>query len=155
MDKTSEGTWCRWWRAWRGTSILLLTTIVPVSSTVAGQILYPTVVAQSGRPSAERGALDQPAKYPAAHLEQMIVEKAEGNPFFLEELTRAVLEHADFETTVTVPDTIQGVLMARIDRLPEVETALTDRLGARADFRPGCWRQSGRRQARWNRSYWG
>jgi predicted ATPase len=53
-----------------------------------------------------------------AHLEQMIVEKAEGNPFFLEELTRAVLEHADFETAVTVPDTIQGVLMARIDRLP-------------------------------------
>jgi tetratricopeptide (TPR) repeat protein len=54
-----------------------------------------------------------------AHIEQMIVEKAEGNPFFLEELTRAVLEHADFETAVAVPDTIQGVLMARIDRLPE------------------------------------
>ena len=49
----------------------------------------------------------------------MIVEKAEGNPFFLEELTRAIVEHADFETAVTVPDTIQGVLMARIDRLPE------------------------------------
>jgi predicted ATPase len=49
----------------------------------------------------------------------MIVEKAEGNPFFLEELTRAVVERADFATAVAVPDTIQGVLMARIDRLPE------------------------------------
>jgi class 3 adenylate cyclase/tetratricopeptide (TPR) repeat protein len=41
--------------------------------------------------------------------------KAEGNPFFLEELTRSLLESPD----VSVPDTIQGVLLARIDRLPE------------------------------------
>jgi tetratricopeptide (TPR) repeat protein len=52
-------------------------------------------------------------------LEQMIIAKAEGNPFFLEELTRAVLDHADVAADVTVPDTVQGVLMARIDRLPE------------------------------------
>jgi class 3 adenylate cyclase/tetratricopeptide (TPR) repeat protein len=44
-----------------------------------------------------------------------VLDKAEGNPLFLEELARSVLEHPD----VTVPDTIQGVLMARIDRLPE------------------------------------
>jgi class 3 adenylate cyclase/tetratricopeptide (TPR) repeat protein len=50
---------------------------------------------------------------------QMIVAKAEGNPFFLEELTRAVVAQADSRAIVTVPDTIQGVLMARIDRLPE------------------------------------
>ena len=53
------------------------------------------------------------------YLEQTIIEKAEGNPFFLEELTRAVIEHSDTETTIDVPDTIQGVLSARIDRLPE------------------------------------
>jgi class 3 adenylate cyclase/tetratricopeptide (TPR) repeat protein len=41
--------------------------------------------------------------------------KAEGNPFFLEELVRSLLESPD----VSVPDTIQGVLLARIDRLPE------------------------------------
>ena len=45
--------------------------------------------------------------------------KAEGNPFFLEELTRAVIEHGDFQAEVIAPDTIQGVLSARIDRLPE------------------------------------
>ena len=49
----------------------------------------------------------------------MIVAKADGNPFFLEELTRAVVAQVDSQSAVTVPDTIQGVLMARIDRLPE------------------------------------
>jgi predicted ATPase/class 3 adenylate cyclase len=53
------------------------------------------------------------------HLEQTIIEKAEGNPFFLEELTRAVMEHGDAGTARHVPDTIQGVLSARIDRLPD------------------------------------
>jgi class 3 adenylate cyclase/tetratricopeptide (TPR) repeat protein len=52
---------------------------------------------------------------PSAALIEAVLSKAEGNPFFLEELTRSLLEHPD----VLVPDTIQGVLMARIDRLPE------------------------------------
>jgi DNA-binding NtrC family response regulator/tetratricopeptide (TPR) repeat protein len=47
----------------------------------------------------------------------VILEKAEGNPFFLEELSR-VVEGAT-EPPATVPDTIQEVLLARIDRLPE------------------------------------
>jgi tetratricopeptide (TPR) repeat protein len=54
-----------------------------------------------------------------AHVEQRILAKAEGNPFFLEELTRVVIEHGDLHTDITVPDTIQDVLMARLDRLPE------------------------------------
>jgi class 3 adenylate cyclase/tetratricopeptide (TPR) repeat protein len=51
-------------------------------------------------------------------LARIVLEKAEGNPFFLEELTRSILEDSSW-TDVSVPDTIQGVLMARIDRLPE------------------------------------
>ena len=46
---------------------------------------------------------------------ETVLGKAEGNPFFLEELARSVLEHPE----VSVPDTIQGVVMARVDRLPE------------------------------------
>ncbi|NIS70544.1 MAG: hypothetical protein GTO12_16840 [Proteobacteria bacterium] len=57
-------------------------------------------------------------------LEQTIVEKAEGNPFFLEELTRAIIEHGDLQADMTMPDTIQGVLSARIDRLPEAPKRL-------------------------------
>src|SRR5262249_27722222 len=52
-------------------------------------------------------------------LAQVILDKAEGNPFFLEELTHAVVEHGDLRSLPAVPDTIQGVLAARIDRLPE------------------------------------
>jgi class 3 adenylate cyclase/tetratricopeptide (TPR) repeat protein len=48
-------------------------------------------------------------------LVETALTRAEGNPFFLEELTRSFLESPD----VSVPDTIQGVLLARIDRLPE------------------------------------
>jgi tetratricopeptide (TPR) repeat protein len=48
-------------------------------------------------------------------LIETVLSRAQGNPFFLEELTRSLLETSD----VLVPDTIQGVLLARIDRLPE------------------------------------
>ncbi len=59
-----------------------------------------------------------------SEMEQLILTKAEGNPFFLEELTRAVVEHTEAETEINVPDTVQGVLMARIDRLPEAPKGL-------------------------------
>ncbi len=60
-----------------------------------------------------------------AELARLVLAKAEGNPFFLEELTRSLLERgtwgaaAEGEAPTAVPDTIQGVLMARIDRLPD------------------------------------
>src|SRR5712691_6345832 len=58
------------------------------------------------------------------HLAQVILAKAEGNPFFLEELTRVVVEQGELQVDVAVPDTIQGVLMARIDRLPDAAKRL-------------------------------
>jgi DNA-binding NtrC family response regulator/tetratricopeptide (TPR) repeat protein len=48
---------------------------------------------------------------------QMIAAKAEGNPFFTEELARAVTEGGRPTPGAAVPDTVEGVLMARIDRL--------------------------------------
>ncbi len=65
------------------------------------------------------------------NLRQIILAKAEGNPFFVEELIRMLIDqggiaYRDGQWTVTheiqsiaIPDTLQGVLMARIDRLPE------------------------------------
>ena len=50
---------------------------------------------------------------------QAIVARAEGNPFFLEELARAVGEHDATQVRPSpVPETVQAVLAARIDRLP-------------------------------------
>jgi class 3 adenylate cyclase/tetratricopeptide (TPR) repeat protein len=47
-----------------------------------------------------------------------ILRKAEGNPFFIEELTHHVVEHPQSDRDGELPGTIQEVLMARIDRLP-------------------------------------
>jgi class 3 adenylate cyclase/tetratricopeptide (TPR) repeat protein len=52
------------------------------------------------------------------HVQQAIVTKAAGNPFFLEELTWSVLAHGNVDGPLRIPNTIQGVLAARIDRLP-------------------------------------
>ncbi len=61
----------------------------------------------------------------------MILGKAEGNPFFVEEVLRMLIDQgqitsddgswtvADDLESLDIPDTLQGVLMARIDRLPE------------------------------------
>jgi class 3 adenylate cyclase/tetratricopeptide (TPR) repeat protein len=62
-------------------------------------------------------ATSQTASVPD-HLQQAIVTKAAGNPFFLEELTWSVLEHGHVDGPLRIPDTVQAVLAARIDRLP-------------------------------------
>ena len=50
---------------------------------------------------------------------ETILDKAEGNPFFLEELSRVVLDHPDIGHAPSIPETVQDVLTARIDRLPD------------------------------------
>jgi class 3 adenylate cyclase/tetratricopeptide (TPR) repeat protein len=64
-------------------------------------------------------------------VRNLILEKAEGNPFFVEEVIRTLIdsrhivqENSHWRATreivnVTIPDTLSGVLSARIDRLPK------------------------------------
>jgi len=64
-------------------------------------------------------------------LSRNIVERAQGNPFFLEELVNALVERGDFEgdrgsfrlkggiDAIPLPSTVQAVVAARIDRLEE------------------------------------
>ena len=68
-----------------------------------------------------------------ASVQESISEKAEGNPFFLEEVIRLLIEqgaiwrenglwHAkpDLElTTLDIPQSLHALLMSRVDRLPE------------------------------------
>jgi class 3 adenylate cyclase/tetratricopeptide (TPR) repeat protein len=48
-------------------------------------------------------------------LSQLVLEKAEGNPFFIEEMIKSLQETGALE----VPDAIQDVIMSRIHRLEE------------------------------------
>jgi predicted ATPase len=50
-------------------------------------------------------------------LVQLVLAQANGNPLFLEEFSRALLED-EGHTPLQVPDTVQAVLAARMDRLP-------------------------------------
>ncbi|MGQ0668055.1 MAG: ABC transporter substrate-binding protein, partial [Actinomycetota bacterium] len=61
-------------------------------------------------------------------MERRILEPAEGNPFFLEELVRSLVDSGalvregeawrfDHEVTVEIPPTVEKVILARIDRL--------------------------------------
>jgi DNA-binding winged helix-turn-helix (wHTH) protein/predicted ATPase len=57
-------------------------------------------------------------------LVQTIVTRGEGNPFFLEELAQTVADHGDSFCTLALPETVQAVLTARLDRLPPEAKAL-------------------------------
>jgi hypothetical protein len=66
-------------------------------------------------------------------LRQLILRKADGNPYFVEEIVRTLIEQGIvYETEdrlhwrastkvadITIPDTLQALLMARIDRLDQ------------------------------------
>ena len=56
-----------------------------------------------------------------AELRERIVERADGNPFFLEELVEEFVERGTAD--LAMPDTVHAVLAARIDRLPDTEKA--------------------------------
>jgi class 3 adenylate cyclase/tetratricopeptide (TPR) repeat protein len=122
IDKTSEEYLASLVESLPGTAILLLCTYRPGYRPPWLEKSYATQLALHLLPPQDSHAVVastlQRAQVPET-LVQLILAKAEGNPFFLEELTRAVLERADVLAEVAVPDTIQGVLMARIDRLPE------------------------------------
>jgi class 3 adenylate cyclase/tetratricopeptide (TPR) repeat protein/ribosomal protein L40E len=67
----------------------------------------------------------------APELSSLILNRADGNPLFMEELTHSLLENGSIQRTgdqyiltkkssdLQVPDTIQGIIATRIDRLEE------------------------------------
>jgi class 3 adenylate cyclase/tetratricopeptide (TPR) repeat protein len=76
------------------------------------------------------GSVLKSAALPEA-LEELVGQKADGNPFFVEEVTKSLVEDGSLrridggvELTrpledISVPDSIQDVLMARLDRLED------------------------------------
>lgn len=68
-----------------------------------------------------------------ADVERIILDKAEGNPFFVEELLRSLLDNgmlylegqmikaSDTLDRLTIPGTLQGVIASRIDQLDGID----------------------------------
>ncbi len=75
------------------------------------------------------------------NVRNVILQKAEGNPFFVEEVIRMLIDRGAIIKqddrwaagkgieTVEIPDNLQGLLLARIDRLPD-ETKRTLRVAS-------------------------
>ncbi|MGH8067252.1 MAG: sigma 54-interacting transcriptional regulator [Candidatus Entotheonellia bacterium] len=127
VDPTSEALLTSLVEGLAGASILVLTTSRPgyrprwLDKSYATQIALQPLGLDDSRQIVRR-VLCHTDLAPA--LEQQLLAKAEGNPFFLEELAYTLLEHGGQSSALTVPDTIQAVIAARIDRLPPDERHL-------------------------------
>jgi class 3 adenylate cyclase/tetratricopeptide (TPR) repeat protein len=86
---------------WNRSSLLL----EPLSDDESAQLLDLLV---------ERGAMSD-------DLRALIIERAGGNPFFLEEIVQRLLDDPANAEHLEIPDTVQGVLAARIDLLTPIE----------------------------------
>jgi predicted ATPase len=120
IDPTSEEWLASLVEQMAGAALLLVVTYRPgyrppwlVHSAVTQLALTPLTSRES---LAVVQAVPQAGQLPA-HLQQAIVTKAAGNPFFLEELTWAAVDGGAPGAGQLVPDTIQAVLAMRIDRL--------------------------------------
>jgi predicted ATPase len=110
-----------------GVSILVLATFRPgyrplwLNKSYATQIALQPLGPEESR-QVVRSVLRQTALTPT--LEQQLLVRAEGNPFFLEELAYTLREHDGQSSALSVPDSIQAVIAARIDRLSPDERQL-------------------------------
>jgi len=114
--------------------VLLLATYRPGYRTSLAEKSYSTRLAlQPLSPddtAAMAAAMLETSRFPS-EIRELIANKAEGNPFFIEEVTKSLLEIDALRRTpdglvlnrelskIVIPDRIQDVIMARIDRLPE------------------------------------
>jgi class 3 adenylate cyclase/tetratricopeptide (TPR) repeat protein len=123
IDPTSEAYLASLVDQLTGAPLLLLTTYRPgyrppwMDKSYATQLTLPRLTRE------ESAAVVRAILPAAAHTEALvaqIVAKAEGNPLFLEELAYAMREQDPLAASRPVPETIQAVLAARIEQLPEI-----------------------------------
>jgi class 3 adenylate cyclase/tetratricopeptide (TPR) repeat protein len=114
--------------AWSGKSYYTQIRIDPLAEDSADALLDGLLGTAPAVGGSRRGSIDD--------LKRLLIECTEGNPFFLEESVRTLLETgalvgergayrlvADI-ASIRVPATVQAVLAARIDRLPADEKRL-------------------------------
>lgn len=143
LDRETEGFLARLIEHVPNTRILLLVNYRPEYRPPWQYADHCTRLRLESLTAAEAGGLltsllgDDPGLEP---LKQLILEKTEGNPFFMEEVVQTLVEekslagdpgHYRIEqtpATLHIPTTVQGVLAARIDRLPVAEKELLQTL---------------------------
>jgi tetratricopeptide (TPR) repeat protein len=112
--------------------VLLLATYRPGYVPPLGERAYATRLhLHALRPEQSDALLEAMLQVPSlpSQLQQLITGKAEGNPFYIEEVTRALLEIGALQRRngsytlarpldqIHIPNTIQEVILSRIDRL--------------------------------------
>lgn len=127
IDKTSEDFFASLVESLSGAAVLFLTTYRPGYRPPWMERSYVTQMALQSLSSHESMSLVSTILRAEQGLNPVvrdILAKAEGNPFFLEELVRTITAGSEETPHLAVPDTIQGVLMERIDRLPDASRGL-------------------------------
>jgi predicted ATPase len=120
IDPTSEAWLASLIERLEDMAVLLLTTYRPgyqppwITHSAATQMALPHLSRRNSLALLQ--SVPQAAQLPAA-LQQAIVTKAAGNPFFVEELGWAAA-CSDALDPLPLPDTIEAVLAARLDQLP-------------------------------------
>ena len=149
MDQSSEEFLALLAESLAGAPLLLLATYQPgyrppwLEKSYATQLVLQPLAAPESQRLVQ--AVLQTEQVPPA-LMQLLLAKAEGNPFFLEELIQGLVEQGIIVrapgggmtlaapwltrplTAIQLPSTVQGVLAARIDRLPAAAKELLQTL---------------------------
>ena len=139
IDPTSEAFFARLVDSIVGAPILVLATYRPgyqppwLEKSYATQL---TLAPLSPEDSVQMVRAVLQTETEPAPLAQTILAKAQGNPFFLEEIAQTLVEQGTLRregemglpSAMQLPATVQGVLGARIDRLPADEKALLQTL---------------------------
>jgi class 3 adenylate cyclase len=134
MDRLSEEVLSYLIDAVAGQRILLLLTFRPGYQHPFSARPYSTELRLDALTDEESAALAGKmldAERLPDELQRIVAGKAEGNPFFIEEVVKSLLEIGVLHSTddgyalsphideIYVPDTVQDVIMARLDRLDE------------------------------------
>jgi class 3 adenylate cyclase/tetratricopeptide (TPR) repeat protein len=134
VDEKSEEALAAIVDAVRSTSTLMVLTYRPGYAHSLGEKTYFSRLALSHLPTEESAAVAERVLH-VEHLPEQVVRlitsKGEGNPFYVEEVTKALVESGVLRPSngsyalerpldqVRVPDTIQEVILSRIDRLEQ------------------------------------
>jgi predicted ATPase len=155
IDPTSEACLAALVEGLAGARCLVLTTYRPgyhppwIEKSYVTQMVLQPLTSQDSRRMLRALLQTEPMREP---LMQMVVTKAQGNPFFLEELVQTLVEQdvvgqadacgapgsSPYPPAIELPSTVQEVLAARLDRLPPAEKALLQTLAVIGDAVP--WR---------------